>query len=181
MHHRSWLGAAALVVFSLALAYAQTDAAKAAQTAKPLSPTARLTAARTLYLKNAGGSDTPFDVISQGVQGWGRYQIVNAADKADIVAEVTSHASSSGISVSTNSSTDPQSGFPTQSTTTSRELTVSRITLIVYDAKSKMALWSASEQPKGGMREKSRQDNVVEAAERLVTKFRERVEPDAPK
>ncbi len=150
-------------------------------TARPLSPTARLTAAKTAFLKNAGGSAIPFDVISEAVQGWGRYQIVAVPEKADIIVEVTSPASGSGISVTSTTSSDQQTGRPVESSTTTRELSVSRITLIVYDAKSKMALWSSSEQPKGAVRDKARKDNIVQAAQHLVTKFRERVEPEDPK
>ena len=148
---------------------------------KLLSPIARLTSAQTAYLKNAGGSDLPFNVISEGVEGWGRYRIVNSPDKADIIVEVTSPDAGGGVSVSSTTSTDPQTRGPVESSTTSRELSVSRITLIVYDAKSKMALWSGSEQPKGAMRTKTRKDNIVQAAQRLVTKLREHVEPESVK
>lgn len=155
-----------------------------AQDAKPapgksLSPTARLTAARTVYLKNAGGSDIPFNVISDGVQGWGRYQVVQDPAKADIIIEVTSPSGDTGVSVGSTTGPDPRTGIPSQSVTSTHELKVARITVIVYDAKSKMALWSASEQPKAALREKTRKDNIVEAAEHLVTKFHQRVEPDA--
>jgi hypothetical protein len=50
--------------------------------------------------------------------------------------------------------------------------------MIVYDARSKMALWSSSEQPKSALRQKNRQDRIVETAQRLVSQFRQRVEPE---
>ena len=154
-----------------------------AQDAAPnlLSPLARLTAAHTAYLKNAGGNELPFNVVSEGVEGWGRYHIVNSPEKSDIIIEVTSPDGAGGVSLSSTTGTDPRSGLPVESATSSHELSVSRITVIVYDAKSKMALWSGSEQPKGAMRAKARKDNIVQAAQRLVTKFREHVEPDATK
>lgn len=177
MHRRNLTG---MFLITVLVAFAIGQDAKT-PTTRTLSPTARLTAARTAYLKNGGGGGIPFDVISEGVQGWGRYQIVNSPEEADLVIEVASTSSGNGISVSGGSSTDPRTGFPTESATNTRELSVDRIRLVVYDARSKMPLWSASEQPKGAMRDKARKDNVVEAAQRLVTKFRERVEPDAPK
>lgn len=173
--YRQLLAALISVTLFASIACAQTQSNPKA---KPLSPTARLRAAKTAYLKNAGGSEVPFNVISDGIQGWGRYQIVNSPDKADIIVEVNSPREGGGVSVTSTTSTDPQTGMPTQSTTTSHELSVARITMIVYDAKSKMALWSASEQPKSAMREKTRNDNIVEAAEHLVTKFHQRVEPE---
>jgi hypothetical protein len=145
-----------------------------------ISATARLTAAKTVYLKNAGGNEMPFNVISEGVQGWGRYTIVNDPEKADLIVEVMSPNVGRGISISsTNSTPDPHTGVPAESVTSTKEMTVSRITLIIYDARSKAALWSASEQPNGALRDKTRKDNVVESAQHLVTKFRERVEPEA--
>jgi hypothetical protein len=178
MGRRISFGVAALLVLLLPFAPAQNEASK---DALPLSPSARLAAAKTAFLKNAGGSEVPFDVITEGVRGWGRYQIVSAPEKADIIIEVTSPGIGSGVSVTSTTSTDARSGMPVESATSSRELQVARITLIVYDAKSKMALWSSSEQPKGALRHKNRQDKVVETAQHLVTKFRERVEPDSSK
>lgn len=172
---------AAFFLLSLACsALAQNEPAKP-PAPKPLSPTARLMAAKTVFLKNAGGSDVPFNVISDGLQGWGRFQTVNSPALADIVIEVTSPTTGNGISVSSTTRTDAQTSQPAQSTTTSRELSISHINVIVYDAKSKVSLWSATETPRGALREKDRQNNIVEAAQRIVTKFRQRVEPEASK
>ncbi len=178
MDRRIFLPMAALMVL-FATALAQVADPSAAN--KPLSPVARLAAAHTVFLKNAGGSELPFNVISQGLQGWGRFQMMNTPEKSDIIIEVTSPATGGGVSVSSGTSTDQRSGVPVESSTTTRELSVSRITLIVYDAKSKMALWSASEQPKGGLRGKARKDHIVQAAELLVAKLRQQVEPDSSK
>jgi hypothetical protein len=169
------------IAFLMVLASFVAAQAPATSTSRPLSPTARLMAAKTAFLKNAGGSSVPFDVVSDSIQGWGRYQIVPSADQADITIEVTSPNDGNGVSVSTSTSTDPHTGMPRDSTTTTRELTVARITMTVYDSKSRMALFSASEQPKKAMRDKARKDNIVEAAEHLVSQFRARVEPDANK
>lgn len=168
---------AALLFLAVSIA-AQSDSGKVAPA---LSPTARLAAAKTAYLKNAGGSEIPFNVISESLEGWGRFQIVGTPEKADIIIEVTAPETGNGIAISSGTSADPRSGLPAETTTSSRELQVARITLIVYDSRSKMALWSASEQPKGGLRHRSRQDKVVEASQKLVSKFRERIEPDPGK
>lgn len=63
--------------------------------------------------------------------------------------------------------------------TTSRDLSNAPIKLVIFDGRSRAALWSASEQPKSALRQKNRQDNVVEAAQKLLSKLRERVEPTA--
>ena len=178
MGARRFSRVSAVFLFLAISVAAQNDPARAAPA---LSPTARLAAAKTAYLKNAGGSEIPFNVISESVEGWGRFQIVGTPEKADIIIEVTAPETNSGIAISSGTSTDPRTGLPAESTTGTRELQVERINLIVYDARSKMALWSASEQPKGGLRHRSRQDKVVEASQKLVSKFRERVEPEPAK
>ena len=169
-----------LALFAVTLLAPSVPAQTPGKNPRPLSPTARLTAAKSVYLKFAGGSEIPFNVISDGIRDWGRYTIVSDPEKADITVEVMSPNTGSGVAISSTTTTpDPQTGVPAQSVTSSKELSVSRITLIVYDAKSKAALWSATEQPKGGLRDKTRKDNVVESAQHLVRKFRERVEPES--
>jgi hypothetical protein len=80
-----------------------------------------------------------------------------------------------------SSTTMPSSnvaGRDDQRVTTTKDLTNSPVKLVVFDAKSKSALWSGMEQPKLAMKQKAREDNLVEAAQRLLAKFRERVEPE---
>jgi hypothetical protein len=155
------------------------DAAKANL---PLNPFTRLTAAKTVYLKNSGGSEIPFNVIETSMEGWGRYQVVNSADKADLIVEVTSPTENSGgVSVSSSTKTGA-SGKPEQSTSSSHEISPAGgpVKIVVYDARSKAALWSAMEQAKSAMHQKTREDNLVQAAEKVFTKFHDRIEPPAP-
>jgi hypothetical protein len=53
--------------------------------------------------------------------------------------------------------------------------------MTVYDAKTKRVLWIASETAKFAVKEKARENNLVEAAERLTSKFHDRLEPPPPK
>jgi len=164
--------AALLFVCALTIACAQEQ-----KTPVPLTPSARLNAAMTVFMKDGGGSSIPFDVISSALEAWGRFTMVDSPDKADVVVEVSAPASGSGVSVS--SSTRPSgtnAGRPEQNTTTTRELSSGQVKMSVYDPKSKMPLWSASEQPKFAMKQKAREDNLVNAAQRLISKFRERLE-----
>ncbi len=146
--------------------------------ARPVNPSARLAAAKTAMVRNAEGSDIPYDVISSAMESWGRFTLVDSPEKADIIVEVSAPGTSgSGVSVSSNiSRTDPM-GRPEQSSTTSRDISNGPVRIIVYDARSHMALWSASEQPKFAMKQKAKEDNLVQASQRLFNKFRDRVEP----
>ncbi len=163
-----------------AMAYV-AGAQQATEVKKPvaITSTARLLAAKTAFVANGGGTDIPYNVISTGMEGWGRYLIVDSPAKADIIIEVTSPREGGAVSVtSTTTKKSPWTGRDEQSTTTSRDLSSDPIKLVVYDSKNKVPLWSASEQPKSAMRQKAREDNLVQAAERLLAKFRRRVEPE---
>lgn len=138
-------------------------------------PSVRLKEAKSVFIKNGGGSDIPFNVIESGVEGWGRYLLAESPEKADLIVEVTSPSEETGISVTSKTTTG--SGPTEQSTTSSKELGSGPIKLVVYDARNHVPLWSATEQPKGAFKQKNREDKLVEAAQKLVHAFRERVEP----
>jgi hypothetical protein len=176
---RNWAGLVGLVGLVLC-GIAGGQEAKPESTKQPVvSQTARLQAAKTVFVRHSGGSEIPYNVIETGLQGWARLMVVEDPAKADLIAEISSPSDGSGVSVS--STTMPSSTHPGRDdakTTTSRDLSNSPVKLVVYDAKSKVALWSAMEQPKMGLKQKAREDKLVEAAQRLLAKFRERVEPE---
>lgn len=148
----------------------------------PMSPLVRLTSAKTVYLKSGGGSDIPYNVISSDMEGWGRYELVKSPEKADLIVEITAPSEGgSGVSVSSSTQTG-EYGRPEDSVSTSRELSQGGgiVKLVVYDPHSKAPLWSATEQAKSAMRQKAREDNLVQAAEKVFTKFHDRIEPPVP-
>ncbi len=167
-----------VVLTSAALCFGQDKPAdKEAPTAKKpvfVSPSARLASAKTVVVQNAGGTEIPYNVIAAGLEGWARFQLVDSPSQADIIVEVTSPEDdkpkkSSGFGQGRmQDSAPPPSGLD-------------EIKLVVYDARTHIALWSATERPKGGFRQRAREDHLVEAASRLLTRFRERMEPPAPK
>src|SRR5437763_3526110 len=62
-----------------------------------LTPSARLAAAKTAFISNVHGNTIPFDVISSSLEGWGRFTLVNAPEKADVIIEITAPEESSGV------------------------------------------------------------------------------------
>ena len=161
----------------LGSASAQDQAPPMPKKNPPMTPTTRLAAAKTAFLKNAGGSSIPFDVIATSIEGWGRFSIVNSPDNADIIVEVLSPTGGGSVSVSSSTNSPSRNGQPESSTTTSREIGTGTIKLTVIDGKSKSVLWMATEQPKSALRKKAQEDNLVSAAEKLFSKFHDRVEP----
>jgi hypothetical protein len=172
-----------LLLLFLAIALLAQDKEKTNPEPEPskpvfVSPAARLAAAKTALVVNAGGSEVPYNIISNGIEGWGRYRLVDSRSQADVVIEVTSPDDESK-SVSTKTRVGP-SGRMEDSASTNRNLSNGAIKLVVLDARTRIVLWSASEQPKGGFRQRARDDHLVEAASHLLAKFRERLEPPPP-
>jgi hypothetical protein len=169
-----------LVPVAILISFLSALGQEAAKPTPSMNPFTRLTAARTIFIKNGGGGEIPFNVIESSMEGWGRYQIVRSADEADLILEVTSPTDTGGgVSISSSTKPDRNSGKPEQSTSTSREISPSGgpVKIVVYDAHSKAALWSGMEQAKSAMRQKQREDNLVQAAEKVFTKFHDRIEP----
>ncbi len=166
------------VVLFAGTTLAQNQTTSPAPEKKPpvfVPPSVRLKEAKSVFIKNAGGTDIPFNVVESGIEGWGRYIIAESPEKADLIVEVTSPSEETGLSVTSKTTTGD--GPTQQSTTSSKELGTGPIKLVVYDARNHVPLWSATEQPKGAFKQKNREDKLVEAAQKLVHAFRERVEP----
>ena len=159
-------GALLILLVSVATLFGQEQ-----KPAVPISPSARLAAAKTAYVKNGGGNDIPFNVISNGIDGWGRFVTVDSPDQADIVIEVLSVADPNQVTVDSSDSLGHKSSKKVN------DEDVEVIKLTVYDAKTHLPLWAGNERPKGGFKEKTRDDNLVQAAAKLLTRFRERLEP----
>lgn len=142
-----------------------------------LSRAQRLGAAKSVFIKKVEGSSIPVNVITDSLQGWGRYTLVSAPDKADLLIEITSPEEQPSSVTINGSHTNPLTGYPENSTSTSRNISNVPIKMTVFDAKTKLPLWTATEQPKHALKQKAREDNLVEAAETLFSKFHEAVEP----
>src|SRR5215831_15406375 len=142
----------------------------------PMSTSARLAAAKSSFLKKTGGDNIAYDVVSSTLEGWGRFTLVNAPEKADIVIEIFS-SEEPQTSVSSSTGISRQTGRMEQSSHSSRQITIAEIKLTVYDTRSNVPFWSGIEHPKSAMKKKDRENNEVEAAQRLMTKFHDQIEP----
>jgi len=145
----------------------------------------RLMAARTVFLKQASGSEIPFNVIRSIFEGWGRFTLVDSPEKADIVLEVFSPPNDPDITVGSPIRDFPGQQRPTdQPSPTARNRAADPVRLTIYDAKTyalkaKLPLWSSAQHVKYTIRAKARESSLVEATETLIAKFRDRIEPPA--
>jgi hypothetical protein len=142
-----------------------------------ITPSARLAAAKSAFLAGKG-SNIPYDVVESSLEGWGRFALVETPAQADIIVEVSSLAPggaiSSGPAASPRSRIGPAAGGPPPPA-------ISQIRLAVYDAKTRILLWSAVESLKSAWHKKTYEDNLMEASARLVSRLREQLEPPPAK
>jgi hypothetical protein len=150
---------------------------------KPLSvaPSVRLAAAKSVFLRNGGGSDIPFEVISLAFSEWGRFAVVTDSTKADLIVEVASpddgkkkkdEGGGGGLSGQIRQGGSRQSEPPPAPTSTRSD-----VLLAVYDAKAKVTLWSSTEQTKSVQKGMSKEERFAAAGVRLMARFRERIDP----
>jgi len=146
---------------------------------KPVMETAtmRLASAKSILVVRMHGSPIPVEVIRSTVEGWGRFTLAQTPEKADLIIEVYS-SGDSGVQVSSSSRVG-ESGKEEKSNSTRKDISPTEIRMTVIDARNKRPLWSASESVKFAMKEKSKENNMVEAAEKLASKFHARLESGA--
>lgn len=155
---------------------AQTQPQPAAEKKPAMeTPSMRLTSARNVYVTRVHGSQIPFDVIRSTIEGWGRFTMVESQEKADLIIEIYS-SGDSGIQVSSASQVSPESGHEDKSSSTRKDISPTEIKMTVIDAKNKRVLWVSTESARFAMKEKAKENNVVEASEQLTIKFHDRLE-----
>ena len=142
------------------------------------TPSMRLAAGRNVFMVRTHGSHIPFEVIRSTMEGWGRFTFVETPEKADLIIEIAS-SGDSGIQVSSSSSVSPETGHEEKSSSARKDISPTDVKMTVIDARNKRGLWTAAESVKFAMKEKAKENNLVEAAERLASKFHDRLEPRA--
>jgi hypothetical protein len=145
---------------------------------KPLieTPSMRLAAAKNVFITRTHGSRIPLDVIRSTMEGWERFTFVETPEKADLIIEIAS-SGDSGVQVSSSSKVSPETGHEEKSNSTRKDISPTDIRMTVFDSRNKRPLWASTESVKFAMKEKAKENNLVDAAERLASKFHQRLEP----
>jgi hypothetical protein len=126
--------------------------------------------AQRVFLTNGGGSDLAYDAFYSAMKKWGKYQIVGAPDEADLIVELAYRVEHGGTRVwSTTNSYDKSTQVH------SAEIVDPQLVLTIYDAKSKNSLWSTVDHRRLARRQKNREKETVNSAERLVEELKTRV------
>ena len=139
----------------------------------------RMAAAKTVFLKNAGGNDIPFNVISRNFESWARYLVVDSPDNADMIVEIRSPDDGTEKKDNKDSNkTNVYGGNQQKQQSSAPAPAIDVIILTVYD-KNMKPMWIGREEPKFAIRHKVEEGHLIEAAQKLFMRFHDRIEPPA--
>lgn len=163
---RLWvLGLAAL---ALAPALGQSKDKKAVEMA-PLPSI--ISNAKKIFISNGGGSNLAFDAFYSAIKQWGRYEIVGAPDAADLIVELACRVDQGGTHVWSTTNT-----YNHTTQVHSAQIVDPQVVLAIYDGKTRTQLWSETDHRKLARRQKNRDKETVNSAQRLVEDLKARVD-----
>jgi hypothetical protein len=127
--------------------------------------------AKKVFLAN-GGSDLAFDRFYADVKDWKRWELVGSPEGADLIIELAYRVDNSGTRVwsASNASTGTTQVF-------SAQMLDRQLILTIYDGKSKTSLWATVDHPRLARREKNREKEMINSADRLVDQLKSRLQP----
>lgn len=157
--------AALLVAVSIATSAAQ----KGRKDVPPAPLPSVVVNAKKVFLTNGGGSDLAYDTFYSEMKKWGKYKIVGSPDEADLIVELAYRVEHGGTRVwsSTNS-------YDGSTQVHSAQIVDPQLALTIYDAKSKNSLWSTIDHRRLARREKNREKETINSAERVVDELKDR-------
>jgi hypothetical protein len=128
--------------------------------------------AHKVFLSNGGGSDLAYDSFYAEMKKWGKYQVVGSPDDAELIVELSYHVENLGTRVWSSTNT-----YNNTTQVHSREVIDPKLTLTIYDAKTKNSLWSTIDHRRLAHLEKNREKEMINSSERLVEELRSRSGP----
>ena len=126
--------------------------------------------AKKIFLSNGGGSNLAYDAFYSEMKNWSKYEIVGSPDEADLIVELAYRVERGGTRVWTSTNT-----YNNTTQVHSSEIVDPQLMLTIYDAKTKTSLWAESDHRRLARREKNREKETVNSAQRLVDDLKARV------
>jgi len=137
----------------------------------PLAPLpAVIASAKKIFLSNSGGSNLAYDAFYASMKEWGKYEIVGAPDAADLIVELGYRVEHGGTRVWSTTNT-----YDGSTHVHSAQIVDPQVTLTIFDARTKTQLWSETDHRRLARREKNREKETVNSAQRLVEDLKTRV------
>jgi hypothetical protein len=125
--------------------------------------------AHKVFLSNGGGSDLAYDAFYSEMKNWGKYQIVGSPDDAELIVELSYQVEDMGTRVWSSTNI-----YNNTTQVHSRQLIDPKLILTIYDARTKISLWSTVDQRRLARLEKNREKEMINSADRLVEELRSR-------
>jgi hypothetical protein len=126
--------------------------------------------AKKIFIPNGGGSDLGYDAFYSEMKKWGKYEIVGSPDDADLIVEIAYHVEHNGTHVWSTNNT-----YNGTTQVHSTQIIDPQLVLTIYDAKTKNSLWETVDHRRLARREKNREKETINSAERLVDELKTRV------
>jgi hypothetical protein len=125
--------------------------------------------AKKIFLSNGGGSNLAYDAFYAKMKEWGKYEIVGAPDEADLIVELSYRVDKGGTRVWSTTNT-----YEKTTEVHSSQIVDPQVNVAIYDAKTKISLWSETDHRRLAKRQKNREKETVNSAERLVDDLKTR-------
>jgi len=137
----------------------------------PVAPLpAVIASAKKSFLSNGGGSNLAYDAFYASMKEWGKYEIVGAPDAADLIVELGYRVEQGGTRVWSTTNT-----YDGSTHVHSAQFVDPQVTLTIFDAKTKTQLWAETDHRRLARRQKNREKETVNSAQRLVQDLKTRV------
>jgi hypothetical protein len=125
--------------------------------------------AKKVFLSNGGGGSLAYDAFYSKMKEWSKYKIVSSPEESDLIVELSYRAEDS------TRVWNPTNTYYIKTQASSKQNIDPQLILTIFDAKIKTSLWSATDRRGFAKREKNREKETVNSAERLVDDFKTRV------
>jgi hypothetical protein len=124
---------------------------------------------KRVFLSNGGGNDLAYDAFYAEMKKWGKYEIVGSPDEADLIIELAYRVEHGGTRVWSS-----RNAYDGTTRVHSAQIVDPQLVLTIYDAKSKNSLWETIDHTRGAMKQKNREKESINSAERLVQELKSR-------
>ena len=145
------------------------DAGKSRKDIPPAPLPSVVVNAKKVFLTNGGGSDLAYDTFYSEMKNWGKYEIVGSPDDADLIVEISYHVEHGGTRVWSTNNT-----YNGTTQVHSTQIVDPQLVLTIYDAKTKNSLWETIDHRRLARREKNREKETINSAQRLVDELKTR-------
>jgi hypothetical protein len=125
------------------------------------------------FLQMREGAIWPMTNSIRRLKHWGRFSIAGSPSDADIVIELRYVVEDAGTKVWSSTNT-----YTGETQVHSHKVVDPQLSINIYESKSKDVLWSVTDHRRLAIREKNREKETINSADRLVDELKNRIPED---